>query len=522
MRFKDHIPEDRDYEKEDSSSDGDVDAITETHLFKMIEKVMSKNLSREEKMERLHRAAGAPFKLNIREFWSPMNFQVQKMPEFDEKTDDPYQHVLHYETAMTLWQFNNELMCKMFPQSLIGGAITWFNQLLAQSIGTYHELVGSFCSQYKYNKRDRKGCHALFLLGTRKEESIRQFTRRFKQELADVDGANDQVVITAYKQAYQHDQRGVYGSLVKRPPNTLEELYDRAEEYARVEDDSKAQEEVNRSSNHPNDGKKYKSKNRSSGQHNDRGEVREKNQGERMETGYQKYHDMKMTPLNIWLTELYEKISKDIEVQRMIDVGKLREYMKKDFVKGPGNVNGAEIRELGCTNIEFSETYMIGVYAPHNDAIVITAWIGLFRVHQILVDTGSSGSVLFSGAYSSMNLPHDLIEEDGNPIIGFSGEVTKTIGKVKIPITVDDKSVLGNFLVLDCQDPYNAIVGRDWLHEIGAVTSSYHQCLKFIAPEGVVKVRSDHMASHKCHESVTDEYKKSEVSGNQIMRVDHK
>ncbi|XP_026430802.1 uncharacterized protein LOC113327899 [Papaver somniferum] len=243
-----------------------------------------------------------------------------------------------------------------------------------------------------------------------------------------------------------------------------------------------------------------------------------------MEAGSQKYHDMKLTTLNIQLAELYEKISKDlspprplpaetrdkrdkskyckfhkyhghktenfralqIEVQRMIDAGKLQDG------------NGAEIRELGCTKIEFSAADMIGVYAPHNYAIVITAWIGMCRVHRILVDTGSSVSVLFSGAYSSMNLPHDLIEEDENPIIGFSGEVTKAIGKVKILITMADKSILGNFLLLDCRAPYNAI---------------------FLAPEGVVKFRSDQMAAHKCHESSMNEFKKSEV---QIGDEEHK
>ncbi|XP_026442838.1 serine/threonine-protein kinase prpf4B-like [Papaver somniferum] len=65
MRSKSHIPEDQDYEQEDSSSDGDVDAITEARLCKMTDKVMSKKLSREEKMDRFHRAAGDPFKLNI-------------------------------------------------------------------------------------------------------------------------------------------------------------------------------------------------------------------------------------------------------------------------------------------------------------------------------------------------------------------------------------------------------------------------------------------------------------------------
>ncbi|XP_026377699.1 uncharacterized protein LOC113271996 [Papaver somniferum] len=196
----------------------------------------------------------------------------------DGSSDDDINTITEARLCEMIEKHSDELMCKMFPQSLDGGAIKWFNKLLTQSFGTYHELVGEFCSHYKYNRRERKGCHDLFILGIRKEESIIQFTRRFKQELDDVDGANDQVIIASYKQEYQHDHRGVYGSLVKRPANTLEELYDRAEEYARVEDDSKAQEmrDVNRSSNHPNNRKKDKSKNHSSGQYNDRGEVREK------------------------------------------------------------------------------------------------------------------------------------------------------------------------------------------------------------------------------------------------------
>ncbi|XP_026437131.1 serine/threonine-protein kinase fray2-like [Papaver somniferum] len=208
---------------------------------------------------------------------------------------------------------------------------------------------------------------------------------------------------------------------------------DRTPDLNNRRNDSKDREtrEVNRSFNHPNDGKKDKSKNRSGGQHDDRGEVREKNHGERTETGYRKHHDMKLTPLNIRLTDLYEKISKDlspprhfpaeirdkrdkskyynyhkdighntenclslkIEVQRMIDAGKLQVYMKKGFSESG---NGAEIMELGYTKIEFSEADMIGVYAPHNDVIVITTWIGMFRVHCILVGTRSSVSVLFS------------------------------------------------------------------------------------------------------------------------------
>ncbi|XP_026386904.1 uncharacterized protein LOC113282141 [Papaver somniferum] len=367
--------------------------------------------------------------------------------------------------------------------------------------------------------------------GNRKEESIRQFTRRFKQEVADVDGANDQVVIAAYKQAYQYDKRGVYGSLVKRPANILEELYDRAEEYARVEDDSKAREtrDVNRSSNHPNNGKKEKV-------------VRENKQG------FEPPRPLPAETRDKRDRRKYCKFHKDhghktencrdlqIEVQRMIDAGKLQEYVKKDFGKGLGQFGAAHVINAHVINLSHARIHSMTRRASEDETKrklrQLKEWylknhIDFFSGNGTEIREFGCTNIEFSaadmiGAYSSMNLPHDLIKEDENPIIGFSGEVTKAIGKVKIPITVADKFVLGNFLLLDCRDPYNAIVGRDWMHEIGAVTSSYHQCLKFITPEGVVKVTSDQMAAHKCHKSAMDEYKKSEVSGNQIMRVEKK
>ncbi|XP_026425296.1 uncharacterized protein LOC113321613 [Papaver somniferum] len=402
---------------------------------------------------------------------------------------------------MTLWEFSDELMCKMFPQTLTDGAIIWFNQLKSRPIGTYEKLVEIFCEHYNYNRQGRKNSHSLFMLHQRKGGGIRQFLQRFKQELAEVVDESDETAIEAFRQAFPWDLNGMYNSLTRKPAKNLEELYDRAEEYARVADDQKAREARDVditacNSQSKGGGKKSKLKNHPKGQPNERTEAGEKTPKQ----------EKKLTPPNIGLSELYEKIKRELktprplpadtrdkrdknkycayqkdightadscgalqfEVQGLIDNGLLQEYVKKEL--HPTQVNlalsrvinvsharinsiarrasvdaskiklrqikewyivnnidfanghGAETLEVGCKKIEFTEEDMKGIYYPHNDAVVISAWIGMFRVHRVLADSGSSVSVIFSGAYSSMNLSHDLIEEDGNPIIGLAGK----------------------------------------------------------------------------------------------------
>ncbi|KAM7515729.1 hypothetical protein LguiA_005312 [Lonicera macranthoides] len=45
------------------------------------------------------------------------------------------------------------------------------------------------------------------------------------------------------------------------------------------------------------------------------------------------------------------------------------------------------------------------------------------------------------------------------------------------------------FLIVDINAPYNAIMGRNWLGAIKAVASLFHQKLKFPSPKGIVEVR---------------------------------
>ena len=72
------------------------------------------------------------------------------MPAFTmfDGFNDPYDHMLHYNQAMTLNAGNDHLLCKVFPTSLRGPVLAWFHKLLFNSINSFNELWIAFISQY--------------------------------------------------------------------------------------------------------------------------------------------------------------------------------------------------------------------------------------------------------------------------------------------------------------------------------------------------------------------------------------
>ena len=72
-------------------------------------------------------------------------FVIPTFSTFDGFTD-PYDHMLHYNQAMILNVDNDRMLCKVFPTSLRGPALTWFHKLLRNSINSFNELWSAFIS----------------------------------------------------------------------------------------------------------------------------------------------------------------------------------------------------------------------------------------------------------------------------------------------------------------------------------------------------------------------------------------
>ncbi|KAF5206873.1 hypothetical protein FRX31_003540 [Thalictrum thalictroides] len=118
-----------------------------------------------------------------------------------------------------------------------------------------------------------------------------------------------------------------------------------------------------------------------------------------------------------------------------------------------------------------------------------------------------------------MKLSGDLIIPEDNPIIGFDGTTSQAVGRISLPVATAQKVASIDFMLMNCKSTYNAILGRDWLHQMQAVASTFHQAVKFPHDGRICKIQSNQRASHDCHEAVLSDYKESEVKGNMILHV---
>ncbi|RVW85215.1 hypothetical protein CK203_046619 [Vitis vinifera] len=73
----------------------------------------------------------------------PRGFLVPKFFACDGSSD-PFDHIMHYRQLMTLDIGNNALLCKVFPTSLQGQALSWFHHLSMNSIDNFKDLSKAF------------------------------------------------------------------------------------------------------------------------------------------------------------------------------------------------------------------------------------------------------------------------------------------------------------------------------------------------------------------------------------------
>ena len=93
---------------------------------------------------------------------------------------DPYDHMLHFNQAMILNAGDDCLLCKVFPASLKGLALAWFHKLPQRSINSLSELWAAFVSQYLCSVQQKGNISSLQTIFKQEDESIRDFSRRFK------------------------------------------------------------------------------------------------------------------------------------------------------------------------------------------------------------------------------------------------------------------------------------------------------------------------------------------------------
>ncbi|GAU40245.1 hypothetical protein TSUD_219550 [Trifolium subterraneum] len=117
---------------------------------------------------------------------------LEKPPSLDKYhgTTDPDEHIQSVETALDYRNLRGSIKCKLFPLSLIQGALTWWRNLPPGSIDSWEELCCMFTAHFTTSRRHPKTVANLKAIIQGPEESLRTNIERFNKVSVEVDATD--------------------------------------------------------------------------------------------------------------------------------------------------------------------------------------------------------------------------------------------------------------------------------------------------------------------------------------------
>ena len=143
----------------------------------------------------------SPLGQHILDYEPPRRFFIPPFSMYDGSSD-LYDHMLHFNQAMILNVGDDRLLCKVFPASLKGPTLAWFHKLPRGSINSFGELWAVFVSQYLCSVRQKGNISSLQAILKREVESIRDFTRRFRQAVQQIDVYSMDAVLQNFRRSF--------------------------------------------------------------------------------------------------------------------------------------------------------------------------------------------------------------------------------------------------------------------------------------------------------------------------------
>ncbi|XP_077242400.1 uncharacterized protein LOC143882903 [Tasmannia lanceolata] len=357
---------------------------------------------------------------------------MPQLPHYDGTTD-LVDHLKTFKTMMLIHGVSDDFMCRAYPATLIGAARDWYSSLPPGSIRSFEEFGDQLVKHFLSSGRTRKTVASLMTVKQKKGETLKEFIARFNREALQIPNLDPSAAMNALLCGVRSVDFRM--SIVKKAPTSLADLITRVEKYITADETLTALNLIP----DVDDGNKRK--------------VQEEERGRTSLSGQKAY-------------------------ARQVSSAHL-----------PGK------RLKTDRTISFSDVDLEGVILPHNDAMVIEMILSDLLVKKLLVDNGSSANILYYHAFKQMGIPEARLKPFDSHLYGFFGNIVSVEGSVELPMWVGNAPhhnfAMMEFLVVKAQSACNTILGRPGQNLLRAITSAYHQKMKFITPEGIREVKDN-------------------------------
>jgi hypothetical protein len=171
--------------------------------------------------------------------WPP-SYKPPQLLMYDGHSD-PKQFLMSYEATISSYGGNTAVMAKSFVMAVKNVAQTWYSSLRLGTITSWQKLKDMLITSFQGFQTKSVTTQALFQCTQDHEEYLQAYVRRFLRLRAQAPTMPNEIVIEAMIKGLRPWPSSQY--FARKPPQTLEKLLQKMDEYIRADNDFRQRRE---------------------------------------------------------------------------------------------------------------------------------------------------------------------------------------------------------------------------------------------------------------------------------------
>jgi len=126
----------------------------------------------------------------------------------------------------------------------------------------------------------------------------------------------------------------------------------------------------------------------------------------------------------------------------------------------------------------------------YNKPLYITMRCKDCSISKVLINNDSALNVLPKHVLDEMPVDSTHMLRSTMITKAYDGSLMQVVGTIKIELFISPQMFLVTLQVMEIHSSYNMLLGRPWIHVADPMSSSLHQCLKYIVNGILVIVKA--------------------------------
>nr|ABA99731.1 retrotransposon protein, putative, Ty3-gypsy subclass [Oryza sativa Japonica Group] len=469
----------------------------------------------------------------------PAGFKPTGIEKYDGTTN-PESWLTVYGLAIRAAGGDSKAMANYLLVALADSARSWLHGLPRGTIGSWAELRDHFIANFQ-GTFERPGTHFdLYNIVQKSGESLRDYIRRFSEQRNKISDITDDVIIAAFTKGIRHED--LVGKFGRKPPKTVTQMFEKANEYAKAEDAITASKQSGTTwkpkkdtptaggsgSNNHKDRKRKPEELVATTSPSSRQRSRVNTFDKIMNSQCPHHPNSNHVAKDCFVYKQFaEQYVKNARKPSDGDQGTSKKKDDEDDAppgfqdhrKELNHIFGGPLayeskrkqklteREINAVQpntpqyLRWSEIAIKFDRSDHPDRVVryplvLDPVVRNVKLRRTFIDGGNALNILFAKTLDDMQIPRTELKPSNAPFHGVIPGLSATpLGQITLPVTFGTRENFRTenvcFEVADFETAYHAILGRPALAKFMAVPHYTYMTMKMPGPRGVISLRSD-------------------------------